>query len=153
MFDGSQFLTVAQHSVDDHAPEPTSDARFRTGVGRAYYACFHVLRRSLCDPRGWTRIEKGGRKKYLTHHQLRGLIARKLPPGSTDLFDSLIEMREHADYHTWKPSVGRSDPPPSCQCSQWDDDPRTNCVVAVRTAEELIKQIPKSTLDRYAGPT
>lgn len=138
MFDGLGFLDVARSLSNPATTEPRTEASYRTAVGRAYYACYHELRRCLCDPREWARIGTGGKKVYLSHRQLRTLVRERLPDGSVDLFDSLIELREHADYHSWKPSSARVGPPPSCLCSSWSPDPRENSELAIRTAEELL---------------
>ncbi len=144
MFDGREFLGVARHLLGGVAAGGTDhEALYRTAVGRSYYACFHVLRRALCDPAGWARFGKGGRKVFLTHQQLRRLVIRRLPVGSVDLFDSLREMREHADYHSWKPSVGGAGGPPTCLCSTWGPDPKANAESALEVAEELLTQLPQ----------
>lgn len=141
MFDGLDFLDVARLLANPATMAPRTEASFRTSVGRAYYACYHALRRRLCDPRDWARFGASGKKIYLTHRRLRSLVREKLPSGSVDLFDSLIEMREHADYHSWKPSSTRPGPPPSCLCSSWGPDPRENSDLAIRTAEELLEAL------------
>src|SRR5580658_2898403 len=114
MFDGRQFLVVAKSlaspTQDGRAP---TDAAQRTAVGRAYYACFHVLRPLVSKPEGWSRVEKRGKKVYLSHRQMRRLVSKKFSQDVADLLDSLVVLREHADYHNWRPSSGIPGPPPS----------------------------------------
>jgi hypothetical protein len=142
MFDGKGFLDVARNLSGTSSGSADLEAVYRTAVGRAYYACFHVLRTRLCNSAGWYRLEKGGKKVYLTHKKLRQLVARKMSSDSVDILDSLVEMREHADYHSWAPSVGAPGPAPSCLCSRWDPNPLVNCKTAIRDAEELLSQVP-----------
>jgi hypothetical protein len=122
MFDGLEFLDVAKQISGRGVSLTESEALYRTAVGRAYYACFHELRKRLCNPAGWYRLGKGGKKDYLTHKELRRLVAKKISADSADLLDLLVEMREHADYHSWQPSSGTPGPPPSCLCSTWGPD-------------------------------
>jgi hypothetical protein len=146
MFDGARFLEVAKSLAIPQSGHPLpTDAAQRTAVGRAYYACFHVLRPRVCDPKGWSRVESGGKKKYLTHRQLRSLVAKKLPEGAVDLLDSLVELREHADYHIWRPSSGTLGPPPSCVCQNWSENLDDNSTLAIRTAEILLAMVPPGT--------
>jgi hypothetical protein len=149
-FDGLTFLELSRQLSGLPEESAVPEARHRTAVGRAYYACFHALRRQLCDPRGWHRIEKNGRKAYITHRKLRQLVQRKLPSGSVDLFDTLVEMREHADYHSWaRGSVG---PGPVCLCAQWDPEASENSRQAVEIAQRLLARASEAKTATLPSP-
>ena len=140
MFDGSEFLEVARGLAGEEGVTSTVEAAYRTAIGRTYYACFHTLRARLCDPRGWHRQGKGGKMKYLTHRQLRGLVAKNMAPTTSDLLDTLIELREHADYHSWRPTPGALGPPPHCRCGSWQDDIVDTYELALETAQEILSR-------------
>ena len=140
MFDGTNFLEVALNLRTYGEGSTTSEAFFRSAIGRAYYACYHALRAKYFNKEKWSVPGEKGEKQYISHRKLR-LKVRELASNLTaDKLDTLVELRIHADYHSWAPTrEGGPAPPPVCYCS-WSTDPRDNCNLAVQLAETLLEE-------------
>src|SRR5713101_1652306 len=120
MFDGKEFMDVAKHLGASAAGSPHPEAYFRSAIGRAYYACFHACREKYFAPKRWGKADA-------THKAVRRVVHDKAKGLMPDWLDTLIELREHSDYHSWAPSQRAVlGPPPNCDCS-WDPSPETNC--------------------------
>ncbi len=145
MFDGTNFFEVALNLRANGEGTPTSEAFFRSAIGRAYYACFHAFRARYFAKEKWNVPKERGEKEYVSHRKLR-LKVRELGSNVTaDKLDTLVELREHADYHSWVPTPeGAPALPPACYCA-WSPDPRNNCDLAVQLAENLLREVEGRT--------
>ena len=133
MFDGSSFRAVATALDAQIISAAVPEAFGRSAIGRAYYACFHAARGSLFQAADWSD------KKKTTHKAVRQATRKAKGNFVADKLDTLVVLREHADYHTWNPSQpGQSqNPPPSCTC-KWDPHISKNVGYALGLADDVL---------------
>ncbi len=90
MFDAREFHDLATDVADAHP----SEAGYRVGINRCYYACFLVGCDAVCA-KGWPDPGYTGD----SHSALRRTLKEHAPALAAKLTD-LYRLREHADYHT-----------------------------------------------------
>ena len=143
MFDGKTFFEVAAQLRSFGHTSGKSDAFFRSSVSRAYYACFHAYRERHFPKEKWHIPKGGGEKEYISHRKLRKKVRADGEHLIADKLDLLVELREHADYHSWQPAVqGTTVQPPACYCP-WGPDARGNSDLALDLARQLLEQLEK----------
>ena len=89
-------------------------------------------------------LEEVFREHYkFLYQEARNVVKKKLPGSASGLFDTLRQLREHSDYHTW-PAAGTTheEAPPRCEC-QWNPSTDENCMYALGLASELLRQLAK----------
>ncbi len=145
VFDGRIFEIVAERLRVLPTDSDTSEAFFRTAIGRAYYSCFHAYRQKHFPSRTWyVPRGKGKKGKYVGHGELRREVRRVGLGVTADKLDTLIELREHADYHSWPPSRPAARvAPPTCYCS-WGPNVQDNCDLAIDLARSLLADLDKT---------
>lgn len=87
-FEPSQFFDVAV----ELAAAVSDEKHWRTAIGRAYYACFHVTRRGLERRGRWHAPVVGAHGAVLDELSRRGRWSLR------DQLRSLRDLREIADY-------------------------------------------------------
>ncbi len=139
VFDGRSFLNMAE-SLRSLAPSAgTPESAYRSCINRAYYACFHVFRAKYFETKVWYSIDRSGRAHWVTHLALRNKVRTEEGGSVASEFDTLWELREHADYHGWLPvKRGTRPAPPFCYCP-WGRDPKANCDLAMDIANRLLR--------------
>jgi len=129
-------MNVARQLQTSAPNSEHAEAFYRSAIGRAYYACFLTCRVTFFPPHKWGRWDA-------THQKVRNVVKKKLPGSASGLFDTLRQLREHSDYHTW-PAAGTTheEAPPRCEC-QWNPSTDENCMYALGLASELLRQLAK----------
>lgn len=141
LFDGRSFIRVAVHLSTSADHSDVFEAFYRSSIGRAYYACFHAFRAKHFPPEQWHIPREDGTAKYVSHWQLRRRIRENDSGPTADMFDTLIQLREHADYHSWKPTpMASRAPPPTCHCA-WNTEAKRNSDYAMNLARTLLDSL------------
>ncbi len=134
-FDGATFAEVARHLQGEAQRNPTPEAMLRASIGRYYYACYHALRRRFIRQRDWDKIKRTG------HRTLKRAVEDKGHPEIASWLETLMILREHADYHIWPPKIARvTSIPLKCDCD-WDPNPIRNCEDAQELAEWILGEL------------
>lgn len=89
-FDPKDFYVLAQWLVDNKQDESS----LRTAISRVYYAAHHIAVRKMIEKCSWTPKGSGDDHDGVIR-ELRGRRFRT----QGDRLKSLLEMRQHADYH------------------------------------------------------
>ena len=138
MFDGKEFIDVA-NQLQSAAPSSSHpEAFYRSAIGRAYYACFLTCREKFFPPQKWGRSDA-------SHRAVRKVVSRRAKGSVSSWFDTLKELREHSDYHTWPASAkSGGGVQPHCEC-QWNASPDVNCSYALGLARKLLQRLTTTT--------
>ena len=112
MFSGDDYFHVGENLEKGAPGSQSPEAMYRAAISRYYYACYLKARSKLINQKDWSD------KSRTSHSKVQSKVKdTKLIIGQ--YYETLRMLREHADYHVWKPFHLDPKSKIKCQCGAW----------------------------------